>query len=811
MARRKQNSIGVLLRITAFRRLWMAFSVSSLGDWLGLLATTALAAYLTKDTSSLVQGAAVSGVLVTRLAPDLIFAPIAGALVDRFDRRKIAMIGDTIAGCMYLSIAIAGNLTWLLIAQFLVEAVGLFSNPAKQAMWVNIVPRERLAVANQLNYVSVYGMVPVAALLFALLATAAQFFGATPDVDASASNALISVTSAVAINIALVIDSITYFIAASVLFFTRNLIPAFLDDQPQQRSVFSLVKEGIGFIKNSRVMRAIYVGILGAFGAGGFVAGVAQAYVATMGGGNAGYGILFGTVFSGLALGMLIGPKVLPAVPRQMVFTMGIGLAGVSLFVMSLIQDFVGAAATSVVMGVFAGIAWITGFTMIGHEVADRLRGRVFSFVTSSVRLALLATIAVGPILANGIGSHLMRIGSFEMVWSGPGIVLAASGLLVIGVAIFAGRQVGGLRGELVRKIVRRIVGGRQRRLLDAGESQPGVLIGVVGADPSATATYSDALVSHLSTEGWRTEYVDANPGERRDDDSQATALRSMAHLADLANERLWPAVESGTVVVCRDYGDAAVVRFGTYAGLTEERLIRLVDWATGELRPDLVLLVEDGGHYGQRDERDERDQRDGHDERDGRDGYDEAPEPVPASIESAADQAVPAPIAEDAAGELALSRDLGDGDDDRAASTETLAAAADASAADIAADAATADADTPGTHSATDTQAIDPVVVYHDLAAAAPERYMSVAPLRGAPAIPVEIAERIASVLRAHSPKRAAASDDRTSPAAAAAPAATPARPASPGSAPTGPGSDGSPADGGEELVVDRPSSAIP
>ena len=49
-------------------------------------------------------------------------------------------------------------------------------------MWVNIVPRERLAVANQLNYVSVYGMVPVAAVLFALLSTVATFFG-VPDVS----------------------------------------------------------------------------------------------------------------------------------------------------------------------------------------------------------------------------------------------------------------------------------------------------------------------------------------------------------------------------------------------------------------------------------------------------------------------------------------------------------------------------------------------------------------------------------------------------------------------------------------------------
>ena len=57
-------------------------------------------------------------------------------------------------------------------------------------------------------------------------------------------------------------------------------------------------------------------------------------------------------------------------------------------------------------MGVFAGIAWINGFTMIGHEVSDQLRGRVFAFVMSSVRIVLLATIAAGPILAGAIGSY---------------------------------------------------------------------------------------------------------------------------------------------------------------------------------------------------------------------------------------------------------------------------------------------------------------------------------------------------------------------------------------------------------------------
>lgn len=704
---KRENSVAVLLRITAFRRMWLALSTSSLGDWLGLLATTALAAYLTKDSSNFAQGAAVSGVLVTRLLPDLILGPIAGALVDRLDRRYVAIIGDTAAGLLYLSIPLAGNLTWLLIAQFLVEAVGLFSNPAKQALWVNIVPRERLAVANQLNYVSVYGMVPVAAVVFAVLATVSQFFGAPPVPDAGATGALISGTSSLAITVALIFDAATYFLAATVLFLTRGLIPAYLGEREASKSVFALLREGVGFVKNSRVMRAIYVGILGAFAAGGLVAGVAQAYVATMGAGNAGYGILFGTVFSGLALGMLIGPKVLPAVPRRMVFTLGIGVAGLALLVMSLIQDFVGAAITSVVMGIFAGIAWITGFTMIGHEVADRLRGRVFAFVMSSVRIMLLGTIAAGPILANSIGFHALEIGEFRIVFTGPGLVLAVSGVLTVAVAIFAGRQVGGLRGEFLGKLWRRLVGGRRRDLLDAEESAPGVLIAVVGADTDATARYAEAVLGHVRASGWAGEAADVLIGPARSDDIESTALRILADLADAAEHRLRPALEAGRVVVARDYVAAAVVRFGAVAGLGVDHIIRMSRWSTGGLVPDLTILVDEA-----------------------------VDEPPVAAAPAAAEPAA----AEPAAAEPAAAEPAADEPGEGQPTAAELAAAEPA----------------------------DQAAAYRDLAAAAPGRYMTVPPLASETGLPEDLADRIAAVIAARSPLRSAALD---APAAGEAP----------------------------------------
>lgn len=592
--------MAVLLRLPAFRRLWAAIAVSSLGDWLGLLATTALAAYLTKDSSNLAQGAAVSGVLLTRLLPDLILGPIAGALVDRFDRRKVAITGDTLAGLLYVSIIFSGNLLWLLVAQFLVEAIGLFSTPAKQAMWVNVVPRERLAVANQLNYVSVYGMVPVAAILFALLSTLASFFG-VPDVS-GASGALISGgTNTLAIDIALAIDAGTYFFSAFMVLISRRLIPAFVGDRSTTRNIFSLIGEGISFVRRNRLMRSIYIGILGAFGAGGLVAGVAQAYVATLGAGNAGYGILFGSVFTGLALGMLIGPKVLPNVPRRMIFTPAIGAAGLALIVMAVLQDFLGAAITASLMGVFAGIAWINGFTMIGHEVSDQLRGRVFAFVMSSVRIVLLLTIAVGPILAGAIGTYPVTVGDFRFEITGPAVVLAVGGVIAFTVSALIGRQIGGLTSGLGKRVFRRQMAPS---LWEEPSEHAGVLIAVEGADPAAAAEYLQGIQTHLGESGYLASVIHrreppAGPSAQAVDapqvpgaDPLADALRESASLADLMRTRVSPALEGGTVVLCDGFLDDLIVRY-RILGLDEDRLSRVAQWAAGGLKPDLTVLVD--------------------------------------------------------------------------------------------------------------------------------------------------------------------------------------------------------------------------
>jgi len=91
-----------VLSIRPFRRLWIALSLSSLGDWLSIVALTVLAATLTgKHTghtsvigATAAQSAAVSGVWIATLLPALLLGPLAGAIADRMNRRITMITGD---------------------------------------------------------------------------------------------------------------------------------------------------------------------------------------------------------------------------------------------------------------------------------------------------------------------------------------------------------------------------------------------------------------------------------------------------------------------------------------------------------------------------------------------------------------------------------------------------------------------------------------------------------------------------------------------------------------------------------------------
>jgi MFS family permease len=156
--------------------------VSSFGDWLGFLATTALAAQLVDTFQG--RAYATGGVLVFRLLPAVLLGPVAGAFADRWDRKRTMVCCDVLRFLLFLSIPIVGSvadrdtaLVHLLVTSFFIETVSLFWIPAKEASVPNIVGPERLEGANQLTLIATYGSAPVAAVVFGLLSLVSRALG----------------------------------------------------------------------------------------------------------------------------------------------------------------------------------------------------------------------------------------------------------------------------------------------------------------------------------------------------------------------------------------------------------------------------------------------------------------------------------------------------------------------------------------------------------------------------------------------------------------------------------------------------------
>ena len=339
-----QSDTRSVLAIPAFRRLWNSMAFSSFGDWLGLLATTALAQELSGGNYKKANFA-IAGVFIVRLLPAVFLGPIAGVIADRFDRRRLMIVCDILRFGLYLSIPLVGNYLWLYTATVLVEAVTLFWSPAKEASVANLVPKNKLESANQVSLLAAYGTAPIAALVFSILALfSAGFTNLIPSGYASTAD------------LALYIDAFSFLYTAWVVFRLREIPKGASSDKATNQNIGRSLIDGFKFVNSSKVIRGLIFGMLGAFFAAGAVIGLARTFVGDLQAGDAAYGVLFGAVFTGLALGISLGPKVFAPFSRRRLFGAALTISSIFLILLALITNLVLAIFIVVLLGAFAGV-----------------------------------------------------------------------------------------------------------------------------------------------------------------------------------------------------------------------------------------------------------------------------------------------------------------------------------------------------------------------------------------------------------------------------------------------------------------------
>src|SRR4051794_30717920 len=305
-----EHEVRNVLGFRSFRRLWIALSLSSLGDWLGFVAMTSLAKELTLHYSDSYQAGlyAISSVIAVRLAPALLFGAFAGVWGDRFNRRYTMVTAGVLLFLLYASIPLVHTLWWLLIAAFLIESLSLFWIPAKEASVPNLVPASHLESANRLSLITTYGSAAVAGTLFALLAEVNHALGAA-----------FSHFRSNPIDLALYFDAATFLFSAVTVWTLREISsPRPPTDAAGERiGTWQSIVEGWRFIGSASWLRGLVVGILGAVAAGAAAIGLSPRFVVDLKAGGPGYGILFATIFVGLASGMLAGPVLSRGISRR--------------------------------------------------------------------------------------------------------------------------------------------------------------------------------------------------------------------------------------------------------------------------------------------------------------------------------------------------------------------------------------------------------------------------------------------------------------------------------------------------------------
>ena len=270
-----------VLAIPAFRKLWNSMVFSSFGDWLGLLATTAMAQELSNGDYSKANFA-IAGVFIVRLLPAVILGPIAGVIADRFDRRRLMIFCDIFRFGLYLSIPIVGNYFWLYTATILVECFTLFWSPAKEATVPNMVPKNKLESANQVSLLAAYGTAPIAAIVFSLLALVS-----------TATTSFLPAEYSSTADLALYIDAISFLYTAWIVYQLREIPKGAASKATVNENIGKSLFEGFKFVSGSKVIRGLIFGMLGAFFAAGAVIGLARTFVGDLNAGDAAYGILF--------------------------------------------------------------------------------------------------------------------------------------------------------------------------------------------------------------------------------------------------------------------------------------------------------------------------------------------------------------------------------------------------------------------------------------------------------------------------------------------------------------------------------------
>lgn len=454
-----------------FRKLWVAQTISGIGDWLVVGLLIPLVTDISNGSSM-----AVAGIMIAKIIPSLLLSGVLGVAVDRFDRRKLMIACDLINGVLCLgllfmySIPPAAALALVYSITLLMEICNLLVVPAKNALIPSIVDERDLAAANGLSYTTqqasmLIGLLASGAIVAAFVAVVRALAAAhVPLVSAALETApYYGILTGPLAGVAL--DSLSFLLSASLIWRIRAHAKAVL----QAGGAFDLrmfgreVLESVTVLREHKELRGLLVSIGFAILGGGAVISVGLVYVKDLVGGipllelvpplqrMASQGpqtFMMAFLALGMFLGAVIVPRIATRLSLEALFVAGVGLFGLSMLGFATTGYYAVAAFFAVASGFCVAQVTVAGNTFIAENVADEVRGRVFTSLESVLRVALLASMVVvapiGDLVSGQVRRFLESTGGdpAKLVMTGPRITLILASVIVLAAAVYASRAI---------------------------------------------------------------------------------------------------------------------------------------------------------------------------------------------------------------------------------------------------------------------------------------------------------------------------------------------------------------------------------
>jgi dTMP kinase len=411
-----------VLRHTAFRNIWFAQLAAQLADKFLLFSLIILAYKISGGSTP------VAITLLTYTVPAVLFAPPAGVIADRYDRKQIMMWCNFGRAAVVALIPLAalvpslrGEFGHLLLITLVFSAVGQLFGPAEAAVIPTILPRSALITANSMALLTMVLTLVVGGALAPIVSR-------------------IDLYAPYWCAVVLLIIGGTLIFASEIPQLQRTTEPPVAESRNRFHNMWIDLKQGIDALRASRGLMLAFgqvsIAVLVLF----MLFALAPAFVSRVIGIAAqDTYLILGPATGGAILSAVLLGQFVRNIDRSRLLAGSLLANGFTLLLLAAVpsamahfpnlqgQNRITAAAFSFLLGIEFGAIMIPAITYLMESTSDEIRGRIFALLYMVINGVTAVPVLVAAALADTIGIARV-IGGLGVLLIGGGVAIIAAG-----------------------------------------------------------------------------------------------------------------------------------------------------------------------------------------------------------------------------------------------------------------------------------------------------------------------------------------------------------------------------------------------